>query len=187
MVQQSDVERVANDLQTSLLQSAQAALHQQVQPGDTLITPLPCRRTSASDHRAGEEAMQVRVTVSETCTGWTYDTQAMQQYSAQIINQEAPIQHHEGYSLSEIRSEQVTHVRMIDPNTMLLQVRITSTWNYHVTDQQQQRLIKSIAGKSKDEAMVLLLHTSGIQSVAISSATLPPETQRIQLVVIDAS
>lgn len=74
MVTQQDINSAVLTLKTSLDQSVQAALSQQVQPDETLVAPVPCRSRVAPDHQAGSEATQVSVTVSETCTGQVYTT-----------------------------------------------------------------------------------------------------------------
>jgi hypothetical protein len=71
-VTQQDINTVASHLTASLDQSVQAALQTQVQNGETLVTPLPCRQKVQPDHQPGEEATQVHILVSETCTGEVY-------------------------------------------------------------------------------------------------------------------
>jgi hypothetical protein len=187
MVQHSDIDGVTNDLKASLLQSAQAAFQQQTQPGETLLTPLPCTRTSMPNHAAGTEAAQVQVSLTVTCTGMVYNTQAMQQQVTQITTQEAIKQLGRGYSLSGTVNATITQATPKNNGSMAaLQVHIASTWSYHFTDQQQQRLMNSIAGKSRNTAISMLLHTPGVQSIAISSATLPTDIQHIRVIVVYA-
>ncbi len=56
MVTQQDINGVASALKMSLDQSVQAALSQQVQPNETLVTPVPCSSSVTPDHKAGSEA-----------------------------------------------------------------------------------------------------------------------------------
>jgi len=69
MVTQQNIDSAVSSIKASLDQSVQAALRQQVQPNETLVTPIPCFSTVTPDHKTGEEASHVQVTVSETCTG----------------------------------------------------------------------------------------------------------------------
>ncbi len=66
MVAQQDINEVASSLKASLDQGVQAALSQQVQSNETLVIPAPCTSNVTPDHKVGEEASQVQVTVSET-------------------------------------------------------------------------------------------------------------------------
>ena len=52
---------------------------------------FPVSRIANPDHQPGEEATQVNITVSETCTGMAYSTQAYQSRIMQIANQQALI------------------------------------------------------------------------------------------------
>jgi hypothetical protein len=185
-IQHSDIDAVTNDLKASLIQSAQAAFQQQTQPGEALLTPLPCTLTSTPDHSAGTEATHVTVTVSETCTGMVYNTQAMQQQVTQIATQEATNQLGNGYALVGTVNDTITQATPKNGNRAALQVHITSEWSYQFTDQQQQHLINSIAGKSRNVAMDIVLHTPGVQSASISGSVLPTDTQHIRVLVVYA-
>ena len=99
MVTQQDINSVASSLKASLDQSVQAALSQQVQPNETLVTPVPCTSTETPDHKAGKEANRVQVTASETCTGEVYDTDALHNLLAQAVTQWVTRQVGNGYSL----------------------------------------------------------------------------------------
>jgi hypothetical protein len=186
MVQHSDVDSVTSDLKASLIQSAQAAFQQQTQSNETLITPLPCTSTSTPDHPVETESTQVQVRVSETCTGMVYNTQAMQNRLKQITTQKVTKQLGNSYSLLWTVNATITQAMSKDDGTIKVQAHIASTWSYQFTDQQEQHLINSIAGKSRNTAINLLLHTPGIQSVSVSSATLPTDTEHIHLMVVYA-
>jgi hypothetical protein len=186
MVQHSDIDSVTSDLKASLIQSAQAAFQQQTQSNETLITPLPCSLMSTPDHPVETESTQVQVRVSETCTGMVYNTQAMQNRLKQITTQKVTKQLGDSYSLLGTASDTITLVTPKGNGSIALQVHIESTWSYHFTDQQQQQLISRIVGKSRSVAMNLLLHTPGVQSVSVSSATLPTDAQHIHLIVVYA-
>ena len=99
MVTQQDISEVALSLKASLDQGVQAALSQQVQSNETLVTPVPCATTVTPDHQAGIEAAQVSITVSETCTGEVYDTGALHGLLMQKTTQQAAKQLGVGYGL----------------------------------------------------------------------------------------
>jgi hypothetical protein len=175
-----DINTVASSLKTSLNQSVQAALQTQVHADETLITPLPCQESAKTDHQPGEEATQVHITVSETCTGMTYITQAYQNRLMQIMNQYAG----DGYfPLGEIQSS-ITQATVQNAHRIQLHVSIAQDYTYQVSQQQQQDIKTLIAGKSKAQAINTLLHIPGIQSVSVSSATIPTDTLRIRVIVV---
>jgi hypothetical protein len=175
-----DIRTVASSLKTSLNQSVQAALQTQVHADETLITPLPCQESVKPDHQPGEEAMQVQITVSETCTGITYTTQAYQNRLMQLVNQHAG----DGYlPIGQVQST-ITQAVLQNRHRTQLHVTIAQSYAYHVSPQQQQDIKTRIAGESKAQAINTLLHVPGIQSVSVSSATIPTDTQHIRVVVV---
>ncbi len=174
MVAQQNISAVASSLKASLDQGVQAALSQQVQPNETLVTPVPCTSSVTPDHKVGEEASQVQVTVSETCTGEVYDTSAFHDLLMQEITQQATEQVGTGYGL----------VGDLQTSTTKVQVKTSSTWVYQFSQAQQDQMKLTIRGKSKDEAITLLLHTPGVQTVSISTKhgnAIPTDIQRIHL------
>jgi hypothetical protein len=178
-----DINTGASSLKTSLDQSVQAALQTQVHTDETLITPLPCQQSVKADHQPGEEAVQVNITVSETCTGMTYSTQAYQNRITQIANQQAH-QLGDGYiPVGHVQST-ITQVRIQERNQIALQVTLAETYAYHVSQEQQQQLKTLIAGESKLQVTNTLLHIPGIQSVSVGSATLPTDTQHIRVIIV---
>lgn len=181
-VSQQDITTAVNDLKTSLIQSAQAAFQAQVSSDDTLL-PLSCNLSSKPDHAVGAETNEVIITVSTSCSGFTYNSQALQDRLNQIASQEATKQFGSGYSLSGTISSNVIQATP-KGNSIVLQVRITANYSYHFTDQEQRNMLNSIAGKSRSEAINVLLAYAGVESVSISSPTLPKDTKNIRLLEI---
>ena len=69
-------------------------------------TALPCTPTVTADHRPGDEATQVKVTMSETCSAVAYNQDALQAKVADLLNRQAEKKLGSGYSLLE--SPQIT-------------------------------------------------------------------------------
>jgi hypothetical protein len=185
-VTQQDISTVATSLKTSLNQSVQAALQTQVQSDETLITPLPCQQNVKADHQPGDEAAHVNILVSETCTGMTYPTQAYQNRLMQIANQQATHQLGDGYTPVGQVQNTILQARAQKHNQTELQVTLAETYAYQVSQQQQQQLKTLIAGENKAQATNILLHIPGIQSVSVSSDTIPTDTQHIRVIVVYA-
>jgi hypothetical protein len=185
LVTQQNINSAVSSIKAILDQSVQAALSQQVQLNETLVTPIPCTSTVSPDHRAGEEASRVQVTVSEACTSEIYDTSALHDLLMQIMTKQATGQLGEGYGLVGDIQANVTKATL-NPRrvTATLQVRVISTWTYQFSRAQQAQIKLAIRGTSKEEATTLLLHMPGVQTVSIGTRNgdaIPMDVQRIHL------
>lgn len=178
-----DITTVAASMKTNLSQSVQAALQTQVHSDETLITPLPCQQNVKPDHQIGEEAVQVTILVSETCTGLTYRTEAWHTLATQIIAQQAHNQLGDRYTMQGEVQASINRVSQKEV-AVTLQTTIAATWGYQFTQMQQTQIKAQIAGKSKSQALHTLLHIPGIQTVSIESASLPTDVNRIHLVFL---
>jgi hypothetical protein len=178
-VSQHDIDSTATSLKGSLDQSVQAALQTQVR-GDESLLPLPCQQTVTADHKAGEEATQVRVTASETCTGIAYNAATFHDLVMQQQNQQASTQLGQGYALTGSIQTSVQHVTTRN-GTITLQVKSSGTWAYQFSQAQQEHLKALIVGQSKAQAISTLLHVAGVQTVSIDADTLPSSPKGINL------
>jgi hypothetical protein len=189
MVTQRDINGGASTLKMSLDQSVQAALSQQVQANEALVTPVPCSSRVTPDHQAGSEATQVSGTVSETCTGEVYTTSALHALLMQTITQQAAKRLGKSYNLVGDLQTSITQATInTRQGTATLQVKTISTWVYRFSQAQQQQLKLIIRGKSKSEATALLLRTPGVQSVSLSiknGTIIPTDVQQIHLVFLE--
>jgi hypothetical protein len=179
-----DINTVVSSLKTSLNQGVQAALQTQVHRDETLLTPFLCQQNVKPDHQPGEEAAQVNVTVSETCTGITYTTQAYQNRIRQIANQQATNQLGDGYiPVGQVQST-IIQASVQKHNQTELQLMLAETYAYQVSQQQQQNIKALVAGKSKAQATDAVLHVPGIQSVSVSSDAISTDTNHIRIIVV---
>ncbi len=169
------------------MQSEQAALQTQVRSDETLITPLPCQQSITPDHLPGEEAAQVHIIVSETCTGLVYNTLHYQNQITQSLNQQARKQRGEGYSLTGPLQSTIIRVTPVEQNHISLQVNIVGTYAYQFSQEQIQTMQTLVRGKSTTQATNALLEFPGVQSVSISinkSTRLPTESKQIHLIFL---
>lgn len=181
-----DITSVVTTIKTSLEQSVQAALHTQVQPSETLFTPLACTQQVTPDHAVGAEATQMSVTVNETCAGTVYPTQALSTLATQLATQDATKRFGTGYTTTGVQTS-ITHSSTNAHGITELQLTAVSLWAYPFTQEQQQVITAMIAGMNKDKATTTLLHLTGIQSVSITlknSTTLPTDAQQIHLLFL---
>ncbi|MBV9705787.1 MAG: hypothetical protein JO125_00065 [Chloroflexi bacterium] len=189
MVTQQDLDQAVSTLKAALASSVQAAVQAQVHPGEHVISPVPCTPTITPDHRAGEEAAQVTVTVSESCTAETYDAAAVETLLTQSTTQQATTQLGVGYALTGELETSILHSSIQDAQrgVVTLEVKGAGLWTYQFTNAQLDQMKQVIAGKSKAQATALLLHTPGVRSVSVSLAgtsTLPRDMQALRMVVV---
>ncbi len=85
----------------------------------------------------------------------------------------------------------VIHATIIDQKreAASIAVHIDGTLAYHLSQQEQQSLARRVAGESKQQATLFLLHFSGISQVTInvpgtSNAALPEDPNRIRVLVL---
>src|SRR5215469_2255211 len=98
VVTKADIATPAASLKTAVSQRMQGALQGQVGNGEGLEL-FPCIPTVTSDRKAGAEADQVKVTVSETCSGVTYSQGALQDRVTVLLTAKAAQKLGAGYSL----------------------------------------------------------------------------------------
>src|SRR6266487_5709263 len=87
-VARADITSVATPLKTAVAQSMSGALQGQVQPPEQLFI-LPCTPTQTTDHSIGAEAIQVKITVSETCSAVAYNSQELETKATDILTRQA--------------------------------------------------------------------------------------------------
>jgi hypothetical protein len=190
MVTRTDVEGTVSALTANLAQSVQAAFAAQVRPDETLITPVPCVPHISTNHHVGDEATQVTLLLQETCTGETYETQAMQTQVAQAVTAAAMQRLGTNYTQEGEVQATVLHVTSTTGphGGVLLQVKGTGVWAYRFTDAQLHTLAVRMAGKSHEQATALLLDTPGVSQVVMNVSggmtTLPTDPARIHLLVL---
>jgi hypothetical protein len=185
-VTQQDINGVVTSIKTSLEQSVQAALLTQVQPSETLITPLPCAFKATPNHEVGEEATEVQVLVSETCTGTTYTNQALTKLTTQRVTQNAEQRLGTGYTTTGVQSH-IFKATQSSHNTLTLQVQSVSLWTHPFSQEQQDNIKTMIAGMSKNRATAIVTHMAGVQSVSITlknGTTIPNDVHQIHLLFL---
>jgi hypothetical protein len=186
-VTKDDIQRITTSLTVTLGTSEQAALQAQLIPGEGLITP-PCSNILHSDHLIGDQARQVTVTLSQTCTAVVYSTAFLQDKATRLLTQAAAQQLGTAYRLMGTMQVSILHPTRIDQRQGLatIAVRVDAVYAYHLSQSETHRLAILIAGKSKRQAQHILLEEPGIQGVTIQAAnttTLPTDPMRIRFLI----
>ncbi len=190
VVSQSDIDGAAKPLENALTPEAQNTVKSQIHPNEKLVNSLQCTPNVTSDHNAGDRATNVTVTVKVTCSGEVYDQQAAQLIASNLLKQQAAKTPGPGYALVGDLTTKVTQVMVTDPKkgTLLLQVKAEGIWVFQFSDAQKQALANLIAGKSKQNALALLVKQPGIAKADIvvsggDGNTLPADPTQITIVV----
>jgi hypothetical protein len=183
-----DIAGVVRTLKTSVEQSVQAAFQTQVHATETLVTPLACTQQVTPDHHAGEEATQVEVMLSETCTGIVYSTQALAMLATTLATTDAHTRLGTGYTTTGIQTSVIhENTNQQQHGSVDIQIQSVGLWAYLFTPEQQESMKAMIAGMSKDKAILTLLHMIGVQSVSImltNGTILPKDVQQIHLLFL---
>jgi hypothetical protein len=186
VVKQSDIATAASTLQASVTASMTAALHSQLAQGEQLQKE-PCSPAISPDHHVGDEAQQVTVTVSETCSAVVYNSAALIAQAAKLIRIRGEKAGITGYMRSGGESVQVIQVA-IHNQTVLLSFTAQASYIFQLTTGEEQRIRERIAGENRVTALRQLAAISGIQRASISGVQddqlLPDDPQHIHLFVI---
>lgn len=193
-VQQSDINTAANALINANMPDAQQLLQSQLRAGEQFIGHPSCSPNVRANHRAGDNAPGVTVSVSFTCAGEVFEDSDARSFAAQLLAQQAITQLSSSYAaigntVTRIVSEQVTDSQQ---GTVTIMVDAQGKWLYHFTETQKQSLAKLIVGKQKGEAQSILLEQTGIAQAQIqlsggNGVTLPTDANRITIVVTSIS
>ena len=190
-VAKGDIATLATPLKTAVTQSMQAALPGQLKPQEQLQI-LPCPPAVTSDHQPGQEATQVKVTVSETCSAVAYNQNELAAKATDLLSHQAATQAGESYSLLGTVKASVTQATTTHtPHPLVfLSVQASGTWIYALTHKVQQKIKTLIAGRTKQEALQLLASMPGIESAAIrwgDDSKLPKDTGYIHITLVVSS
>jgi Baseplate J-like protein len=191
-VRQQDMNKVSTPLKISVAQSIKGALTVQAKQ-DEKIVPLPCSPTVTSDHQVGQEATQVKVTVSETCSAAAYEPLALATRATQLLTTQALKKLGSGYRLlgnMQLAVKQAT-ITNATPHLVFLSFQARGTWVYGLAAKAQDQIKQAIAGKTKEQAAKIISAMPGIARGSISltgftdETRLPKNSQLIQVVVLD--
>nr|BBH95999.1 hypothetical protein KTA_41980 [Thermogemmatispora argillosa] len=192
-VQQSDIDSAANPLKASLAQQAQQQFQRQIRAGEQLIGQPNCSTNVKSDHRAGDHASSVTVTVSASCSGEAFDKQTALRLGASLLSQEASKSLGPGYApVGQI----VTTINGAAPisggqGTISITVAAEGRWAYQFDSARKESLAHLIAGKTRNEALQLLQRQTGIQAadiaIAHGSDRLPSDANQITITINSVS
>ncbi len=182
-VKSSDIQQAISALTPKLLQSEQAALTTQLQQQEQLVSPT-CKPTTTSNHQPGDEAIEVQVTVSESCSAVAYNKDVTQTQASRILNNLAAKNLGAGYRL--FGSIHVAVTQTAHTQTALV-LSMSGIWVYQVDE---GRIKNLVAGKPRLTAIRLLSTMPGVEHVTIAGIEddkpLPDDIFHIHLLILVA-
>jgi hypothetical protein len=189
MVTQSDLDHAISALQASMTHSINATFQAQLQPGEAAVPPV-CQMKTVTDHKVGEEATQVHMTLTAICRDVAYQTQAVEAHVTHDLEQQARTQLGDGYAITGDPHMTVTQSQS-QGTALTLQVKGQASFAYQFQGR-LQALKQQIAGMSKQEATAFLTQQPGVSAVSLdisspigtNTATIPQDTSAIHITVL---
>jgi hypothetical protein len=183
LVTKADIDRPAAMLKAQVTQSMQAALGQQLVPGEQL-QKAPCAPAIAADPAIGQEANNVRVTVSETCSGFAYNSQQLTARGAKLLTAQAARTLGNGYARFGNITVSVTKT-VTKGQTAFLTFTCQGTWMYQIN---AARIETLVSGRPRLAALQLLRHFQGIARASIGGIAdnqeLPTDVTHIHVLIL---
>jgi hypothetical protein len=181
----TDIEKAVTDMTSILQESMSAEAQSQMHPGEAVLPPQ-CRTQSTSNIAPGSEAAKITVSLISTCSAYAYTKADVTRQEIASFTQAITSQLGSGYGLDTAIGEHVTRIQTQDA-TVHITVSLSGTAIYHFPDSEMQHMKTLIAGKSRSQAMTLLLslpgvHTAGME-IAQGRTMLPSDDTRIAIAV----
>ncbi len=189
VVARADIGNVASSLAATLIQDEQAALASQLSAGEALVTPT-CRPEVTSDHQPGAEATAVKVTVSEQCWAFAYESAYLRDEAARAFTQQAA--HLLGTHYSLVGTMRVLVVRSVLRDNKLgiatISIYIGGIWAYRFSQDELEKIKKRIAGYTLRQARYTLLSLPGVRRVdfdgMVENCRVPKDISRFHILLL---
>ena len=188
VVQQSDIDTVANAFKQPAQQSAQTALNGLKHANEQFVNKPQCTNNVTSNANAGDKATSVTVSVTATCTGEVYDQVGAETIAANLLKGEADKDTGGNYALSGNVLSSLTSVTANSPGNLTLLAKAQGVWVYQFDATAKSNLAKLIVGKTQNDATTILLQQAGVSkvdgvSIPNGGTTLPTDFNQITIVV----
>jgi hypothetical protein len=169
IVQQSDIDKVANILKTSLMQKALADIQSQLKPGEQLVNATPrCSPKVTSNPGVGASVPSFKVNVSLACSDAAYNSQIARPQAEDLLKQMVAQQFGPGFNLVGNIATTIESATPGKNGGVDVVVSASGTWKYQFTDAQKSDMAKHIARATIDNAKSWLLQQRGVVGASIS-------------------
>jgi hypothetical protein len=172
-IQQSDVDTAATPIENSEKQQVINTMNSQLATGDKLdIASIKCHPTLKTDQPIGDKGHTItstQLSVTFTCSGTSYNKEAVQKLVDVRIKQKSTSTLGKGYVLNHTQTSVKDTVPANTDDGILLSLSITSesAWTYDINAAQKQLLLQKIAGQKVSDAQKITQQQPGIAKVTI--------------------
>ena len=167
-VTRNDLAQAATPLKSTVNQSMQSTLTGQLKNGEVLTSQI-CSTTQIADHQIGQEASFVKVTVTESCSAYAYNSQMLTSRVTQLLTSQATRKLGTGYRMLVAPQVNIIQARA-QGKTVILTFNAQSAWGYGLSTKEQQAIKKLIAGKNTDTALQLLYSLPDVERVSLTTS-----------------
>jgi serine/threonine protein kinase len=183
-VQQSDIDGAVAALKPALVGSARTAFASLKGSGEESVGDPQCTSQVNSDHRAGERASSVTVTVTASCSGLVYDRNSVITLVTALLNADIARSYGSGYRPTQPVQTRISAARVSDRSAVLT-VQASGTWRYQFSAAQLVTFKQLIAGHDPEQARAILRRQPGVADVVLKltlgQSSLPSDPTRITL------
>ena len=141
---------------------------------DESVTPTNCSNSSSANHAPGEEARAVTMNASQTCSAVVYSQADLTQKATIAFNATRPGKHYELANGVRIT------ILSITPFT----VRLSGSWAYAITQDDEQFLAQQIQGDTPKEARAHLFKTGFVSRVTMTRTDFLPDFYHIKFLIL---
>lgn len=190
-VSAQDINKTSTPLKTAVAKSVAGAFQGQLKQGEAILLP-PCSPSVTSDHQPGDEAIRVKVTVSETCSAVAYNSQEVAEKATALLSTQAQQKLGTGYSFIgtvQVSVKQATVTGAAKP-LVFLSVHAQGLLVYALSLKAQEQIKHMIVGESTQEALQNLQAVPGIKHASIrfngfgDDTRLPKQNSSIHIAIV---
>jgi serine/threonine protein kinase len=183
-VQQSDIDGAVAALKPALVGSARTAFASLKSSGEESVGDPQCTSQANSDHRAGERASSVTVTVTASCSGLVYDRNSVITLVTTLLKADIARSYGSGYRPTQPVQTRISAARAGDRSAVLT-VQASGTWRYQFSAAQLATFKQLIAGHDPEQARAILRRQPGVADVVLKltlgQSSLPSDPTRITI------
>jgi hypothetical protein len=183
-VRQSDLARLTADLLPTVTNTMQQRLNSDLAPGEQ-IYQFPCSPRVTANHSPGDEAANLTVSVSVTCSAIAYNPQELAAKASEAVTQKALLQLGSGYELLGIPTADI-QAMSLHSATITARIQSQGVLIYRIGN--LTGLKTRLLGKNTQQAVILLRSLPSIANVQITGidqeTMLPKNADVIHLMVV---
>lgn len=194
VVAQADIDsatsQVTNQLQSGLA-ADQTQLKSKLSVGEQLLggdQTITCQPSLKANQKTNDEARNVTVTGTMTCSALAYGSAQLQTYATDHLTTDAAAQLGSGYELTG-QAQTKVYGLLNQGKTVSFALDVSGRFFYPLSPDVQAHLLSLIAGKTQAEAQKILMQQPGIATVSFTisgglGTALPGDVKAIRVRIV---